>query len=222
MNYFAHAIRFLDDPFFLSGTALPDWLSVVDRRSRVPSKSALRFVQDHDRQFAALARGVVQHHRDDAWFHGSHAFLTTCAAFSADIRQILPGDEGFRPAFLGHILVEILLDAELIRDDPSRLERYYELMDSIDAARVAHLVGHMATRPVPQLEIFIPLFSAERFLYDYADDAKLLKRLNRVLQRVGLPTVDDACLNLLPGFRERVRHVRSALFDDWTRNENGM
>jgi hypothetical protein len=222
MNYFAHAIRFLDDPFFLSGTALPDWLSVVDRRSRVPSKSALRFVQNQDQQFAALARGVVQHHRDDAWFHGSPAFLVTCAAFSADIRQILPGDEGFRPAFLGHILVEILLDAELIRDDPSRLERYYELLDSIDAARVAHLVGHMATRPVPQLEIFIPLFSAERFLYDYADDAKLLKRLNRVLQRVGLPTVDDACLQLLPGFRERVRRVRSALFDDWTRNENGM
>jgi hypothetical protein len=221
MNYFAHAIRFLDDPFFLSGTALPDWLSVVDRRSRVPSKSALRFVQHHDHEFAALARGVVQHHRDDARFHGSQAFLATSAALTAGIRQILSGDEGFRPAFLGHILVEILLDADLIREGPLQLARYYQLMDSVDAARVAHLVGHMATRPVPQLEIFIPLFSAERFLYDYSDDAKLLKRLNRVLQRVGLPTIDDEFLTLLPDFRQRVRNAREELFDDWTRKENG-
>ena len=32
MNYFAHGVRFLEDPYFLAGTAVPDWLSVVDRR----------------------------------------------------------------------------------------------------------------------------------------------------------------------------------------------
>ena len=38
MNYFAHAIRFLDDPYFLSGTALPDWLSVVVGGHGAPSE----------------------------------------------------------------------------------------------------------------------------------------------------------------------------------------
>ena len=35
MNYFAHGHRFVDDPYFLAGTAVPDWLSVVDRKVRV-------------------------------------------------------------------------------------------------------------------------------------------------------------------------------------------
>ena len=29
MNYFAHALPFLDDPYLAAGTGVPDWLSVV-------------------------------------------------------------------------------------------------------------------------------------------------------------------------------------------------
>ena len=32
MNYFAHALPFLDQPYFMAGTAVPDWLTVVDRQ----------------------------------------------------------------------------------------------------------------------------------------------------------------------------------------------
>ena len=32
MNYFAHALPFLDRPYFVAGTAVPDWLTVADRR----------------------------------------------------------------------------------------------------------------------------------------------------------------------------------------------
>jgi hypothetical protein len=215
MNYFAHAVRFLDDPNFMSGAALPDWLSVVDRRSRAPSKSALRFVHDADASLAAVARGVVQHHCDDDWFHRTPAFVATTVDFSNRIRRWMPGDEGFRPSFLGHILVEILLDAELIEQQPHQLQRYYDLMDAVDVTVVSQAVSQIATRPVPPLATFIPLFSAERFLYDYADDAKLLKRLNRVLNRVGLPQLSEDFLELLPDLRQRVRHSRAAIFDDW-------
>jgi hypothetical protein len=38
MNYFAHGIRFLDRPWFLAGTATPDWLSVADRKVRLREK----------------------------------------------------------------------------------------------------------------------------------------------------------------------------------------
>src|SRR3984957_18435669 len=42
MNYFAHGIRFVDRPWFLAGTALPDWLSVIDRRVRLRPKVMLQ------------------------------------------------------------------------------------------------------------------------------------------------------------------------------------
>ncbi len=40
MNYLSHGFRFVDDPYFVAGTALPDWMSVLDRRNRARSTVA--------------------------------------------------------------------------------------------------------------------------------------------------------------------------------------
>ena len=213
MNYFAHGVRFLEDPYFLAGTAVPDWLSVVDRRSRISSKAATPFLAADEPRLAALAAGIVQHHRDDEWFHGTPAFVELNLDLTGEIRAWLPGDESFRPSFLAHILVEILLDAELIAERPERLDTYYQRMESLDPGVVCRAVDRMATRPAPQLEVFIPLFSAERFLCDYAEDDKLLGRLNRVLKRVGLPPLPESFRDFLPGVRRRVHARRGELFE---------
>ena len=59
MNYFAHGRTFIDDPYFLAGTAVPDWLCVVDRRVRARSKPASDLIRDSDLRVAAVARAVV-------------------------------------------------------------------------------------------------------------------------------------------------------------------
>ncbi len=69
MNYLAHGWPFLDDPYFLAGTAVPDWLSVADRQVRARGKQAVPLGNDDDLRVAAVARGIVQHHEDDRWFH---------------------------------------------------------------------------------------------------------------------------------------------------------
>ena len=46
MNYFAHALPFLDSPYFAAGTAVPDWLNVVDRRVRCRSRHARAFCEN--------------------------------------------------------------------------------------------------------------------------------------------------------------------------------
>ena len=58
MNYLAHGWRFSDQPYFLAGTAVPDWLSVIDRKMRARGKTAALFVDDADEKLAALARGI--------------------------------------------------------------------------------------------------------------------------------------------------------------------
>ena len=41
MNYFAHGRHFIDQPYLLAGTAVPDWLNVVDRSVRArPARAA--------------------------------------------------------------------------------------------------------------------------------------------------------------------------------------
>lgn len=204
MNYFAHGRRFLHDPYFLAGTALPDWLNVVDRRLRVRSKQAAQFITAEDDTVARLAAGVVQHHADDAWFHVTPAFAELSLDFARRVRESLPADDGFRPHFLGHILVEILLDAELITQNPSGLEAYYAAMDSLDGERVASAVNTIAPRSAENLATFVGMFSRERFLFDYLDDGKLLFRLNQVMRRVGLPVLPNGFADVLSELRPRV------------------
>jgi hypothetical protein len=205
MNYLAHGWRFADEPYVLAGTAAPDWLSVIDRKIRLRSRTAAAFVDASDPVVAAVARGIVQHHADDAQFHALPAFNELSLTFAVELRDALPGDEGFRPSFLGHILVELLLDSAIAEEHPSRLEGYYSALMAIDGGAAAAAISRLATRPTDRVAALIPRFAAERFLFDYLDDARLLMRLNQVMRRVGLPQIASSVLELFPSMRSRVR-----------------
>ena len=73
---------------------------------------------------------------------------------------MLPDDDGFRPSFLGHILVEILLDAVLIAELAGRLDAYYEALQSVDPQLVGDVVNQLANRPSElwrsSFRIFVP------------------------------------------------------------------
>ena len=204
MNYFAHGRHFIDDPYFLAGTAVPDWLNVVDRRVRVRARQAQLHVDAPDPRAARIAQGIVQHCRDDEWFHATRAFAELSLELCQMLRGALAPDDGFRPHFLGHILVEILLDAALVAENPGRLDAYYAAIDSIDGRSVEDAVNRMAARETHHLAALIPLFSRERFLSDYADDAKLLFRLNQVMRRVRLPLLPAEIAEVFGMARELV------------------
>jgi hypothetical protein len=205
MNYLAHGFRFTDQPYFLAGTAAPDWLSVIDRKMRLRSKRAAELIGDSDPRLAALARGVVQHHLDDQWFHQTAAFSELSLKLAVEIRCFLPADDGFRPSFLGHILVELLLDAALAEDRPQHLDNYYAALSRLDPHGVQQMINRLATRTSERVAELIGRFCEERFLYDYLEDATLLVRLNHVLRRVGLARLPAEFAQLLPAFRQRVR-----------------
>lgn len=211
MNYLTHGRRFLHAPYFLAGTAVPDWLGVVDRKVRVRSPRAAAWIDHADPAVAHVARGIMQHHADDRWFHETRAFAELNLTFAVRIRERLAPDDGFRPSFLGHILVEILLDDVLAAEQPGLLDAYYAACESLDPAAVERAVVLVAERPVEKLSMFIRRFCEERFLYDYADDAKLLTRLNAVMRRVGLPSLPVEFCDLLPEARRDVRQRRSEL-----------
>ena len=205
MNYFAHGLNSVDTPFVLAGTAVPDWLSVVDRRVRARGKLAKPWLDNPCPVVSGVARGIVMHHHDDAWFHQTQAFAELSLQFTVAVRRRLPEDNGFRPSFLGHVLVEILVDAVLIEQDVERLHAYYRAFEEIDPHAVSDAVHRMSTGRADCLPDMIRAFCRERFLYDYLDDAKLLSRLNRVMCRVKLPELPPSMLTFLAGARQPVR-----------------
>ncbi len=211
MNYFAHGYRFVDDPYFTVGTAIPDWMHVVDRRARIRPRQAEAFVDDPTPPVASIARGIAQHYHDDAWFHRTEAFAQLSWQFTAAVRDALGDDRSMRPSFLGHILVELLLDAVLIADNPARLDAYYNAVLAVDPTLVVSTVDRLAKRSLAAWGHWIEAFATERFLADYADDRRLLRRLNQVMHRVGLEPLDDALLGVLPEAREQVRRRKDEL-----------
>ncbi len=213
MNYFAHAVAFLDQPYFIAGTAVPDWLSVVDRKIRIRSKHAVLLVDDADPVTATVARGIQQHFRDDACFHEKRAFAELWLDLTVMIRDALAGEGSLRPSFLGHLLVEVLLDASLIAEEPARLDAYYRAMDSLDAQRVQQAVNRMAPRQTGDLVWMIDRFRRERILWDYLDDDRLMIRLNQVMNRVRLSHIPDAFRRVLPEIRQRVTQQKDALLE---------
>lgn len=211
MNYFAHGYRFLDDPYFLVGTAIPDLLSVVDRKIRVRPRDCAPHVDGDDGVLPRVARGVAQHHADDAEFHASLAFAELSMQFSRRIKSVAPSDDGMRPHFLGHILVELLLDSSLIEDRPDRIEEYYRMFGEVEGWVVEEAVNRMQPRRTERLAVWITLFTRERFLCDYPDDRRLLRRLNQVMKRVKLDPLPESFCEMLPEARRDVRARRTEL-----------
>jgi hypothetical protein len=216
LNYFAHGIRFVDRPWFLAGTAVPDWLSVADRRVRLRTRQVTPFAIDAGGHQAELAAGVLQHLEDDRRFHRAGAFIETSAEIADLYRRALGRDNGFRPGFLGHITTELLLDGVLIERNPQRLRAYYDALAQIDAEVVQRQVNRMATRTATRLAEFIPRFRAARFLPDYAADDRLRYRLNQVMQRVRLSTLPERSEEVLRSGRLMVRErARDLLPTQW-------
>jgi len=212
MNYFAHALPFLDNPYFVVGTSVPDMLAVVDRRARVRRKRLFSLQGDHDAKTAAIAAGILQHLRDDAHFHQTRSCAELSLQFTVAIRQVLNEETGMRPNFLGHLMVELLLDATLCMENPNSLERYYQIMRSVDPQVIENVVNRAVAKPTNRLAQMLLLTRQERFLYDYPDDEKLV-RLNQIMRRVGLETLPESICDVLPEFRTAVCCRKEELID---------
>ena len=223
MNYLAHAYRFLDNPYFVAGVALPDWLSVVGRQYRARSNAAKIALADLLRQVDTLAKdvdrapvgdflnGVIQHHVDDDAFHQNETFILTSAKLSIALRAIHGPDSSIRSGFLGHIVVELLLDDTLSRSDQNLLREYYRVVDSLDRKLVCKAATLAVGKDVVGLDTWIDRFVKERFLEDYSDDRRLLRRLNQIMKRVGLEQLGDETLAWLAFCREEVNRLSSEL-----------
>lgn len=199
MNFLCHWIPYTDQPLLSICTGIPDWLSVVDRQIRARRKLARVHVDSQDDSLRQVAGGILRHIADDQWFHGTEAFVQTNLELAVQLRERLPGDSGFRPMFVGHILIEMLLDAGWIRRDRSIGNQYYETIMDQDADEIQRCVNIITGKPTDKLAGIVRRFAEIQFLFDYLDYDLLLMRLNQVMKRVGLAQLPN---DLIPWLAE--------------------
>ncbi len=187
MNYFAHGLAFLEDPYFLAGTAAPDWLNVVHRKVRLRREQLLPFAEDSGTPAARFAKGILRHLDDDDWFHATVGFEQATREMTGLFREHLTSlEENPRASFLGHITTELILDGVLIASDPKRLDDYYVSLSTVDPAWIERTVSEITGQEVSSLAWFCERFLEARFLFDYLEAPKLLFRLNQVVTRIKL------------------------------------
>jgi len=204
MNYLSHGYRFLDDPMFLAGTAVPDWLSVADRSVRMRSKSLLVKLENASGEVLQLGKGILQHLEDDQIFHEKESFIILSSQLGRLFRE-LPGlNDGFRPGFLGHIVTELLLDRVLMLRTPGLIEHYYDQMSQLDPRMIQSCVNLLGPRETDNLAWFVEIFQKERFLEDYLQFDRLLFRLNQVMKRVRLTELPSQTISVLEAGYELV------------------
>jgi hypothetical protein len=212
VNYLAHGFRHVHDPWFVAGTALPDWLRVLDRRARVSAERAEAHRDHDDPRVRSLALGVLRHHEDDRRFHGSVAFDETRRAVADTIRPALPAADGHRPWFVAHLVLEVQLDASITAESPTRLDDYYAALGSLDADAVAAAARTLTEDGAPaRLAELVRRFRSERFLFDYAEPRSALRRLDRVVRSVRQPGLPEALADVLPVTRGHVEARRDEL-----------
>jgi hypothetical protein len=198
MNYFAHGLPFLDDPYFLAGTAVPDWLSAWNRKVRLRLEQVDAFAEDSGSPADRFAQGIQRHLDDDDWFHLTPGFDHVTREMTGLFRQHLAGVfPNPRAAFLGHITTELILDGVLIAEDLERLNEYYAALSTVKPAWIAHTVSEITGQDAAALAWFCERFLEDRFLFDYLEAPKLLFRLNQVLTRIKLKPLPESTTKVI-------------------------
>ena len=205
MNYFTHALNHLDRPYFMAGTAIPDWLSVADRGVRLRPRLLEPWLDDDSTIQSSVAAGALRHLNDDDWFHSTRGFVEVTGELTARFRHRLGKDEQYHCGFLGHVGMELLLDGVLMQMYPGLFERYWSIMDTIESDQVEAAVNRIAKSPTGRLAWFIDLYRREQFLRSYSQDASLAHRLNQVLMRVKLTPIPSEAISVIAEGRNLVR-----------------
>lgn len=204
MNSFSHALPFLSQPYVAVGCFVPDVLGACDRRCRVRKKKAKLHLEESDQILADVATGVVQHHEDDRWFHRTAKFNTLNMDFTIRFRDSFGNSQSMRSHLIGHVLIEMFLDWFLEEKFPGSLAKFYDVLKEIDPARVEQSVNQFATQKTDKLTSALEFFAKERYIFDYETDSGVHYRMSRVLQRLNLDPLPEACLPWLATVREEV------------------
>ena len=213
MNYLCHGRNSLDRPYELVGTVLPDWIRILDRTARLRPwmvDEAPRI--DHSPR-GAIEDGLRRHFEDDAWFHSTPIFREVTAEIAEEIRAVYPDhpDRRMRASFYAHLLVEMLLDAWLLEQEPGAAQAFAFAIRSLDREKVVKLSNEITPHPVAGLPGIVVRFTDPAVLEAYADEEVVSARLNRMGRIVHQPDLPREFVTLIAPARVLVRRHGEAL-----------
>ena len=135
MHFLSHYYvdRNKNNPLFVSGALLPD---IAPHFTKTYNSKIRNREWNIDEPVASVHRGVLRHYELDAAFHSSLEFKESCTGAGMYMEREGLDREKYRFWFLSHIVTEMLIDRQLILEEPGLVNEYYEVLSSVDTNKL--------------------------------------------------------------------------------------
>jgi hypothetical protein len=206
LNYISH-YRFFhrkNDPYFNCGLIFPDWVAAY-KRNRFTADIIASGIEEEK-----LKEGIGLHYYGDKKFHGSEFFEEARHGIKLILEQSGLDKEKFRFSFLSHLLLEMMIDRILIKDNPALGLEFY---DSLDLCNLDLLVRFAINNSGVDegCRELISGFRQHRFILHYTNDEGLAYSLSRITRRVGISFSDAELKMMMLKFPE----IESYIISKW-------
>lgn len=209
MNYLSHykVGGGQSDPAYTTGKILPDLIRRVDKSLRISAQP----VDSWPPALATLYAGIATHLETDAVFHQSDWFAGKVAYTKTLLQEIMaPAGLKYR-FFYAHILVEMIADRVVMKQQPTLLDNFYTQLSLLDKATLSYFFQYNGwERYSKKGWDVLQRFIAAKYLYQYTNNAELVFALGRVVSQVGLTLFGEPYKSkLLHGIDEMEKHIAS-------------
>ena len=91
---------------------------------------------------------------------------------------------------MAHVLVELALDAVLLRDTPTLADEFYRDFAAADFGQITRWTETMVCQPLPALPAVLTRFADSRYLYQYGEDEGVATGLSHLCRRARQDTFE--------------------------------
>lgn len=198
MNFISHFYldRDVQNSLFIVGSVTPDLMSIYNSGLRIKKSHLNRFQSNlHPEVPESFVKGLARHFFVDRVFHSSEHFSAETKLISNDLAERFPQYDIQRKFFIGHILLELVLDKILIDSNPGLLEDFYAHFSQADEyIRIQNATAEVSGHDLPKYTSFLKKFYDHKYLRQYKRYEHIAFVLNQILRRVkitGREYLDD-------------------------------
>ena len=183
MNFLSHYyVHHRSSEYFNFGLLFPDILGGFSRDLKLGI-----FKSQYNGGNLDFLEGVAHHELADGLWH-NHAYFTVKRAEMKEILIKHGLDQlPYRPFFITHIILELLLDRMLLSEKNGLGEAMY---NSLEKLPQEFLLGLFEDKEVSEsFCLFFQRFLKARFVLNYIDDDKFMISLNQLFTRINQPSI---------------------------------
>lgn len=181
MNFLSHhTVHAIENPEFNFGLLFPDFLGIISRSYKLK-----QFKKDFSKERPSLLLGIAHHELADGIWHESSFFKNKCSLIKSVLASYGFNERPFRPFFMSHVMLEILLDRAIVQASEDHADQMYRSLDAIDTDLIQQI--SRVNEATAEFGKFFASFRSNRYVFSYADNEMFIYALNRLFSRVHHP-----------------------------------